>query len=77
MSSLQRGPTDAADGLAASGDINGDGAVAWVQGVAGARQIVTAQLYQPPGSLHALKKSVYSRAPRPLLSWSVRASSGV
>ena len=31
---------------------------------------MTAQLYQPPGSLHALKKSVYSRAARPLLSWS-------
>jgi hypothetical protein len=70
VSSPQSGPTDAADGLVASGDVNGDGAVAWVQGVAGARQIVTAQLYQPPGSLRALKKSVYARGARPLLSWS-------
>jgi hypothetical protein len=64
------GPTDAADGLDASGDVNGDAAIAWVQGVAGARQIVTAQLYQPPGGLHALKPSFYARTPHPLLSWS-------
>jgi hypothetical protein len=66
----QYGPTDADDGLDASGDVNGDAAVAWVQGVAGARQIVTSQLYQPPGGLHALKKLFYSRTPHPLLSWS-------
>ena len=70
VSSPQNGPTDAADGLDASGDVNGDAAVAWVQGVAGARQIVTAQVYQPPGGLHALNKSVYARTPHPLLSWS-------
>jgi len=64
------GPTDAADGLDASGDVNGDAAIAWVQGVAGARLIVTAQLYQPPGGLHALKPSFYARTPHPLLSWS-------
>ncbi|MGZ4230845.1 MAG: PKD domain-containing protein [Solirubrobacteraceae bacterium] len=71
VSSPQDGPTDAADGLDASGDINGDGAVAWVQGVAGARQIVAVQMYQPPGSLHALSKLRYVRSPHPLLSWSV------
>jgi hypothetical protein len=70
VSSPQNGPTDAADGLDASGNVNGDAAIAWVQGVAGARQIVTAQLYQPPGGLHALKKSFYARTPHPLLSWS-------
>ncbi|MGZ4255003.1 MAG: PKD domain-containing protein [Solirubrobacteraceae bacterium] len=70
VSSPQNGPTDAADGLDASGDVNGDAAVAWVQGVAGTRQIVTAQLYQPPGGLHALKQSFYARTPHPLLSWS-------
>ena len=50
-----QGPTDAGDGLDASGDVNGDGAVAWVQGAAGARAIVAAQLYQPPGGLHAVE----------------------
>jgi hypothetical protein len=70
VSSPQNGPTDAGDGLAASGDVNGDGLVAWVQGVAGARQIVAAQLYQAPGGLHALRKFFYSRTPHPLLSWS-------
>jgi hypothetical protein len=70
VSSPSAGPTDAADGLDASGNVNGDAAIAWVQGVAGARQIVTAQLYQPPGGLHALKPSFYARTPHPLLSWS-------
>jgi hypothetical protein len=70
VSSPQNGPADAVDGLDASGNVNGDAAIAWVQGVAGARQIVTAQLYQPPGGLHALKKSFYARTPHPLLSWS-------
>ena len=70
VSSPQNGPTDAGDGLDASGDVNGDAAIAWVQGDAGTRQIVTAQLYQPPGGLHALQPSFYARTPHPLLSWS-------
>ncbi len=70
LSSPTQGPADAADGLAASGDVNGDGAVAWVQGAAGARSIVAAQLYQPPGSVSAVSKNVYSKSSNALLSWS-------
>jgi hypothetical protein len=70
VSSPANGPTDAADGLYASGDINGDGLVAWVQGVAGARQIMAVQMFQPPGGLHALSKLRYVRSGHPLLSWS-------
>jgi PKD domain-containing protein len=69
LSSPTQGPTDAADGLAASGDVNGDGAVAWVQGAPGARAIVAAQLYQPPGSVAATKRLVYSRSANALLGW--------
>ncbi len=70
LSSPSMGPTDAADGLAAAGDIAADAAVAWVQGQAGSRSIVAAQLYQPPGSFHALKAFRYSRTTAPTLSWS-------
>ncbi len=69
LSSPTQGPTDAAAGLAASGDVNGDGAVAWVQGASGARAIVAAQLYQPPGSVSATKRLVYSRTSNALISW--------
>jgi hypothetical protein len=70
VSSPDNGPTDAADGLDASGNVNGDGAVAWVQGVAGARQIMAVEMFQPPGALHALRKSAYVTSPHPLLPWS-------
>ena len=70
LSSPTQGPADAADGLAASGDVNGDGAVAWVQGASGARAIVAAQLYQPPGSVSATDKLVYSKSSNALISWS-------
>jgi hypothetical protein len=69
LSSPTQGPADAADGLAASGDVNGDGAVAWVQGSPGARAIIAAQLYQPPGSVSAGKRLVFSRVPNALISW--------
>ncbi len=70
VSSPAQGPADAADGLAAGGDINGDGAVAWVQGSASTRAIVASQLYQSPGGFQALHARAYVRAMRPLLSWS-------
>jgi hypothetical protein len=70
VSSPQQGPTDAAAGLAAGGDINGDGAVAWVQGPAGARAILAGQLYQSPGAVHALEKLVFTRSATGLLTWS-------
>lgn len=78
LSSPILGPTDAADGLFTAGDIAGDVAVAWVQGPPGSRAIVAAQLYQEPGSFHALQRSRYVRSTGPLLSWSPsRASWGV
>jgi hypothetical protein len=70
VSSPQQGPTDAAAGLAAGGDINGDGAVAWVQGAAGGRAILAAQLYQSPGAVHALDNRVFTRSATALLTWS-------
>jgi hypothetical protein len=70
VSSPLQGPADAADGLAAGGDVNGDGAVAWVQGTAPVRTIVVAQLYQSPGGFRALHTRAYARGVRPLLSWS-------
>jgi hypothetical protein len=69
LSSPGTGPTDAADGLDAAGDIAADAAVAWVQGGAGSRSIVVAQLYQPPGSFQALKAFRYTRTTKPTLSW--------
>jgi hypothetical protein len=70
LSSPAQGPTEATAGLAAGGDVNGDGAVAWVQGVPRARAVVVGQLYQPPGGVHALARRTYSRISQPLLSWS-------
>lgn len=70
LSSPANGPTDAADGLEAGGDVNGDAVAAWMQGVAGARQIVVAQMYQAPGGFRALERLAYARNPHPLLSWS-------
>lgn len=63
------GPAAADLGLLAGGDIAADEALAWVQGAAGARQIVTAQLYQPPGGFTATRRFAYSRSARPALSW--------
>jgi PKD domain len=64
------GPTDAASGLAAAGDTDGDAAIAWVQGSGSSAAIVAAQMYQPPGSLAALNKFRYAVSDHPLLSWS-------
>jgi len=69
LSSPSFGPTDAADGLATSGDWAGDAAVVWVQGAPGARQIVAAQLYQPPGGFRIRQSFSYSRWAHPTLSW--------
>ena len=63
------GPTEADAGLAASGDVNGDAAVAWVQGTGPATRIVAAQLYQPPGGI-SLNHVDYSNAPQPTFTWS-------
>ncbi len=70
LSSPAMGPTDAADGLLADGDGAADAVAVWVQGSAGSRAIVAAQLYQPPGSFGALKRSRYARSVEPTLTWS-------
>ncbi len=69
-SSPALGPTDAAAGLFASGDLSGDVAAAWVQGASGSAAIVTALLYSGPGSFAAAKQPPYSTTARPLFSWS-------
>jgi hypothetical protein len=69
-SSGAQGPTDADIGLAASGDVAGDSAVAWVQGAPGATEIVVAQLYQPPSPFGPVGPPRYQALPQPQLSWS-------
>jgi hypothetical protein len=64
------GPTVAAQGLAADGDSTGDIALAWVQGTGSSATIVAGQLFYPPGGFGPLAAPPYTRAPRPLLSWS-------
>ncbi len=74
LSSPAEGPTDAALGIAATGDGGGDAAVAWVQGTAGSNQIVVDQLYQPPGAASVAKKLSYSRSAQPVLRWSASSA---
>ncbi|MGI8428268.1 MAG: PKD domain-containing protein, partial [Solirubrobacteraceae bacterium] len=69
LSSASRGPTDAAYGLFAGGDIAGDAVIAWVQGTGGSVQIVATQLYQPPGGVRPMSAREYSRGPHPVLRW--------
>lgn len=69
LSSPTQGPTDGADGLAAAGDVSGDAAVAWLQGAAGASQLVVEQMYQGPGPFSALKSLSYAHSANPVLAW--------
>jgi hypothetical protein len=75
LSSASQGPTNAADGLAAGGDVNGDAAVAWVQGTGGSAQIVAARLYQTPAPVTAGSAFRYVRSSRVLLSWTPQRAS--
>jgi PKD repeat protein len=68
------GPTDAADGLAAGGDVNGDGVVAWIQGAGPSTRIEAAQLFQPPGGF-SLVRAAYARTSQPTFSWSAAKES--
>jgi hypothetical protein len=70
LSSPTLGPTDASRGITTAGDGSGDAAVAWVQGPAGAKAIVTDQLYQSPGSFDSENSHQYARTLQPRLSWS-------
>ena len=69
VSSPTAGPTDAASGLVAAGDVGGDAAIAWVQGTGDSTVIAAERLYQPPGAAAPPKSLVYSRTPQPALSW--------
>lgn len=70
LSSSDLGPTDAARGLLAAGDISGDVAVAWVQGVGDATQIVTGEVLVSPGSFGPSRSFAYANTQTPVLSWS-------
>jgi hypothetical protein len=69
VSNPANGPTDAARGLAAGGDVGGDAAIAWVQGTGTSTQIVAEQQYQPPGGATPTTSPAYVRTPQPVLSW--------
>lgn len=70
VSSPALGPTDAARGLFAGGDLAGDAAIAWVQGTGSQTRIVAGQLFQGPGSFTPLFLHQYSTSADPILSWS-------
>ncbi len=70
VSSPSLGPTDAANGLAAAGDIVGDVAVAWVQGTGSSTQIVTAEMLVGPGSFAPDTAFRYVNSATPVLAWS-------
>jgi hypothetical protein len=70
LSSPAQGPTDAASGLAADGDVAGDSAVAWVQGAPGATEILVDRLYQGPAPFSPIGPPRYQALPQPQLSWS-------
>jgi hypothetical protein len=70
LSSPAGGPTDAARGIAAAGDVGGDAAIAWVQGTSASTEIVVDRLYEPPGSATVSKALAYSRSVQPVLRWS-------
>jgi hypothetical protein len=69
VSSPAQGPTEASAGIAAAGDVNGDAAVAWLQGTPGATWVMTDQLYQPPGQISVSKSVRYENTPYPVLQW--------
>jgi hypothetical protein len=72
VSAAAMGPTDAASGLVADGDIASDVAVAWVQdqGVGGPPAIVATLMYVPPGSFGPIQTAHYLRSLTPTLTWS-------
>jgi hypothetical protein len=63
------GAADAAAGLQAGGDGDGDAVAAWVQGSPGGSSIVADQMFVGPGEPAPPTGLVYSRTPQPTLSW--------
>jgi hypothetical protein len=74
-SSTLMGPTDAADGLDDAGDVNGDAAVAWVQGAAGDQSIVTDELLESPGQASPVTTPSYANTSQPTLTWNAARES--
>jgi len=69
LSSPAQGASDAAGGLVAGGDVDGDAAVAWLQGSGGATRLMAARLFRAPGSFSPAASVSYSRSRHPLLQW--------
>jgi hypothetical protein len=69
VSSPAQGPTDAADGIAADGDVSGDVAVAWLQGPPGATRVMVEQMYQAPTAFAGQNPSRYTNGSQPVLAW--------
>jgi hypothetical protein len=69
LSSPTLGPTNAAEGLFAAGDIQADVAIAWVQGTGANTSIVTDQLYHGIGGFKAQESFQYVRTVTPVLTW--------
>lgn len=67
-SSPAQGPVDAADGIAAAGDVYGEAAVAWLQGPPGASTLMVDQMYQPPGPFLA-RAIHYVTTSTPAFAW--------
>jgi hypothetical protein len=70
ISSPNLGPTNAAHGLDAAGDLAGDAAVSWVQGTGAGTLIMAAQLFQTPGSFGPIQTFRYANSANPILTWS-------
>ena len=70
ISTPAQGPTDAAGGLAAAGDVSGDAAVAWLQGGPGGTWVMAERMYQPPGPIFVSKAVRYENSANPVLQWS-------
>lgn len=69
LSSPAQGPTDAAAGLTAAGNVAGEAAAAWVQTTPAGNEIVAEQLYQAPGTAPTQGPTGYVRTTQPTLSW--------
>jgi hypothetical protein len=75
VSSPAFGATNADSGLAAGGDVAGDGAIAWIQGAGADTRVVTGQLYQTPGNFVPAFTFRYATSATPVLAWSASAES--
>ncbi len=68
LSSPAQGPTDAANGLTAAGNVSGEVLVAWAQANPSGEEIVADQLYTSPSPPSATTHG-YVRTTRPRVAW--------